>query len=95
VQLAPASPTSEADLAQHAAQHLAPYKRPSQILLVPSMPLTPTGKVIKGELAKMTQFAHKLTTPPPAARLYSGTSISVGPSLPIPPVAPSRTHPAK
>jgi long-chain acyl-CoA synthetase len=54
VQLAPSSPTSEADLAQHAAQHLAPYKRPSQILFVPSMPLTPTGKVIKGELAKMT-----------------------------------------
>jgi len=57
VQLSPSSPTSEADLAQHAAQHLAPYKRPSQILLVPSMPLTPTGKVIKGELAKMAQFA--------------------------------------
>jgi long-chain acyl-CoA synthetase len=57
VQLSPASPTSEADLAQHAAQHLAPYKRPSQILLVPSMPLTTTGKIIKGELTKMAQFA--------------------------------------
>src|SRR6202453_5064570 len=56
VQLSPESPTSEADLAQHAAQHLALYKRPPQILLVPSMPLTPTGKVIKGELAKMAQF---------------------------------------
>ncbi|MFZ0771019.1 MAG: class I adenylate-forming enzyme family protein [Candidatus Sulfotelmatobacter sp.] len=58
VQLSPSSPTSETELAQYAAQHLAPYKRPSQILLVPSMPLTPTGKVIKGELTKMTQFAH-------------------------------------
>ncbi|MGO9087689.1 MAG: class I adenylate-forming enzyme family protein [Candidatus Sulfotelmatobacter sp.] len=57
VQLSPSSPISETDLAQHAAQHLAPYKRPSQILLVQSMPLTPTGKVVKGELAKMTQFA--------------------------------------
>jgi len=57
VQLAPESPASVADLAQHAAQHLAPYKRPSQILLVLSMPLTPTGKVIKGELVKMAQFA--------------------------------------
>ena len=57
VQLTPASLTSEAELAQHAAKHLAPYKRPSQILLMPSMPLTPTGKVIKGELAKMAQFA--------------------------------------
>jgi len=58
VQLASSSPTSETELAQHAAQHLAPYKRPSQILFVASMPLTPTGKVIKGELTKMTQFAH-------------------------------------
>jgi long-chain acyl-CoA synthetase len=57
VQLSPNSPISEAELAQHAAQHLAPYKRPSQILLVPSMPLTPTGKVVKGELTKMAQFA--------------------------------------
>ncbi len=56
VQLTPASLTSEVDLVQHVAQHLAPYKRPSQILLVPSMPLTPTGKVIKGELAKMVRF---------------------------------------
>lgn len=53
VQLSPASATTESDLLQHAAQHLAPYKRPSAILLVSSMPLTPTGKVIKGELAKM------------------------------------------
>jgi len=57
VQLAPSSETSETDLAQHAAQHLAPYKRPSQILIVPSMPLTLTGKVVKGELYKIAQFA--------------------------------------
>jgi long-chain acyl-CoA synthetase len=57
VQLSPSSVTSETELAQHVAQQLAPYKRPSQILLVASMPLTPTGKVIKGELAKMAQSA--------------------------------------
>jgi len=57
VQLAPSSPTSETDIAQYAAQHLAPYKRPSQILFVSSMPLTPTGKVVKGELAKLAQVA--------------------------------------
>jgi acyl-CoA synthetase (AMP-forming)/AMP-acid ligase II len=55
VQLAPSSTTSETELSQHAGQHLAPYKRPSQIIFVPSMPLTPIGKVIKGELAKMLQ----------------------------------------
>jgi long-chain acyl-CoA synthetase len=58
VQLSPSSPTSASDLAQHAAKHLAPYKRPSQILLITSMPLTPTGKVIKGELAKLPQLIN-------------------------------------
>jgi acyl-CoA synthetase (AMP-forming)/AMP-acid ligase II len=58
VQLSPSSPTSESELAQYAAQNLAPYKRPSQILLVPSMPLTPTGKVIKGELSKLAQLTN-------------------------------------
>ena len=57
VQLAPSSSTSEADLAQHAAQHLAPYKRPSHIVLVSAMPLTPTGKVIKGDLTKLASLA--------------------------------------
>jgi acyl-CoA synthetase (AMP-forming)/AMP-acid ligase II len=52
VQTAPNSPLTAANMAEHAAQHLAPYKRPSQIVLVPSMPLTPTGKVMKEELAK-------------------------------------------
>jgi long-chain acyl-CoA synthetase len=57
VQLSSSSPMSETELEQHAAQHLAPYKRPSQIVLVSSMPLTPTGKVVKAELAKMAEFA--------------------------------------
>jgi len=58
VQLRPGSSILETDLAQHAAQHLAPYKRPSQILLVPELPLTPTGKVVKGELSKLVEFTH-------------------------------------
>jgi len=57
VQLAPGSSLTEAELAQYAAQHLAPYKRPSHILLVQTMPLTPTGKVAKGELAKVVENA--------------------------------------
>jgi acyl-CoA synthetase (AMP-forming)/AMP-acid ligase II len=58
VQLAPSATTSEAELARHAAQYLASYKRPSQIVIVPSLPLTPTGKVIKSEIAKLTQLAN-------------------------------------
>lgn len=53
VQLSPGAALGAAELADYAAQNLAPYKRPSQIVLVPEMPLTPTGKVMKDELAKM------------------------------------------
>ena len=52
VQTAPGSSLTASQIADHAARHLAPYKRPSQILLVPEMPLTPTGKVMKEELSK-------------------------------------------
>ena len=47
--------TSE-QVARYAEKHLAPYKLPSQILIVSTMPLTPTGKVVKGELKKMMAF---------------------------------------
>jgi len=57
VQLAPSARASESDLAKHAAQHLAPYKRPSHILLVQSMPLTPTGKIVKAELTNLAPIA--------------------------------------
>jgi long-chain acyl-CoA synthetase len=53
VQPAPGSSLTSAHVAEHAAGHLAPYKRPSQIVLVLALPMTPTGKVVKGELTKM------------------------------------------
>src|SRR2546421_2903110 len=53
VQLLPGSPLTATELAEHAGRHLAPYKRPSRILVTPALPLTPTGKVVKAELAKM------------------------------------------
>lgn len=52
VQAAVGSRLTAAQIADHAAQYLAPYKRPTQILFVQGMPLTPTGKVMKDELAK-------------------------------------------
>ena len=55
VQLLPDSPLKINELAEHAARHLAPYKRPSRIILVPAMPLTLTGKVVKDQLAKMVE----------------------------------------
>jgi acyl-CoA synthetase (AMP-forming)/AMP-acid ligase II len=52
VQLLPDSSLKIHELAEHAKKHLAPYKRPSRILLVSTMPLTPTGKIVKNELAE-------------------------------------------
>lgn len=57
VELAPDSSITTHDLAKHAARHLASYKQPSRIFVVSKMPLTPTGKVIKNELAKMVSVA--------------------------------------
>jgi long-chain acyl-CoA synthetase len=53
-----ASAVQESEIAHYAAQYLAPHKRPSHILIVPDMPLTRTGKVVKGELSKLPQFAQ-------------------------------------
>jgi long-chain acyl-CoA synthetase len=53
VQLLPGSVVTVGELAAHAAQHLALYKRPSEIFLVSAMPVTPTGKIVKAELIKM------------------------------------------
>jgi long-chain acyl-CoA synthetase len=53
VQLLPGSLVTVGELAAHAAQHLALYKRPSEIFLVEAMPVTPTGKIVKAELAAM------------------------------------------
>ena len=53
IQLLPDVMATAADLTEHAARHLAPYKRPSEIIFVSSMPLTPTGKVMKAELVKL------------------------------------------
>lgn len=53
VQLLPGSPVTVGELAAHAAQHLALYKRPSEIFLVTAMPVTPTGKIVKAELVKI------------------------------------------
>jgi long-chain acyl-CoA synthetase len=42
------------ELADHAAKHLAAYKRPTEFLLVSTMPMTPSGKVAKNDLAAIT-----------------------------------------
>jgi acyl-CoA synthetase (AMP-forming)/AMP-acid ligase II len=55
VQLLPDVSLTPSDLADYSAQHLAAYKRPSQILIVSAMPTTPTGKIAKAELKKVAE----------------------------------------
>src|SRR5271156_325771 len=59
VQSEPGSSLTASEVADYAAKNLAPYKRPSQIVFVPEIPVTLTGKVMKAELAKMAEY----TTP--------------------------------
>jgi long-chain acyl-CoA synthetase len=40
------------EIARHAAERLATYKRPTQIVIVGDMPLTPIGKIIKNQLLR-------------------------------------------
>ena len=50
VQLSSGSQVTQDELSLFASSHLVPYKRPSKIQFVSSMPLTSTGKVIKDAL---------------------------------------------
>ena len=52
---APGSTATPAQLADFAASKLAPYKRPSEILLMPNLPLSPAGKVLKSELVALAE----------------------------------------
>ncbi|MBB3330882.1 acyl-CoA synthetase (AMP-forming)/AMP-acid ligase II [Halomonas campaniensis] len=55
VQCEPGASLEEAALRAFIAERLAPYKRPSQIVLVESLPATASGKILKGRLRDMAQ----------------------------------------
>ncbi|MET0384965.1 MAG: AMP-binding protein [Polyangiales bacterium] len=50
VELVPDQRTSEAELIAFVSDHLAPYKRPRSIDIVPEIPRNPAGKVLKRQL---------------------------------------------
>ncbi len=52
VELSAGAKHTAEEVAEHAAKHLAAYKRPSRIIIMTGMPVTPTGKVMKEQLAK-------------------------------------------
>ncbi len=51
VELLPGSATTPADLMAHATRLLAPYKRPSEIIVLDALPAASTGKILKHLLA--------------------------------------------
>jgi long-chain acyl-CoA synthetase len=53
VELASGSPTDPETLNEFASKKLAAYKRPSRIVILDEMPVTPTGKPMKADLAKI------------------------------------------
>jgi len=53
VQPSPGSHVTVAELAEYSAKHLASYKRPTRIFIIPMMPMTPSGKIAKSDLAKI------------------------------------------
>jgi long-chain acyl-CoA synthetase len=58
VQLVSETSVTSTDLSEYGARHLAPYKRPSQILIVSTMPTTATGKIVKGELSRIAETSQ-------------------------------------
>jgi acyl-CoA synthetase (AMP-forming)/AMP-acid ligase II len=74
VQASPGLHLTETDLAEHAAKHLVTYKRPSRIFIVSTMPMTPSGKIAKSDLAKIADhisqggelLGAELTAAPPS-----------------------------
>jgi acyl-CoA synthetase (AMP-forming)/AMP-acid ligase II len=69
VQCAAGATLSEAELLSFAAERLAPYKRPCQVVLVEALPATATGKILKGKLRERAQ-----ALPSPMAETRSAAS---------------------
>jgi long-chain acyl-CoA synthetase len=58
----PGTLVTTAALAAYAAGQLAPYKRPTRILLMAEFPTSPNGKILKSELADMIDGACREAT---------------------------------
>ncbi len=59
IERAPGAKIDEAGLLQFAAQSLAPYKRPAQIIFMSPLPAAANGKVLKNKLKEMLRVDSK------------------------------------
>jgi long-chain acyl-CoA synthetase len=72
VQPSPGFDLTSVELAERAAKHLTPYKRPTEFLVVEAMPMTGSGKIAKAELAEMTDSLR-------SNRLHSSGKTAISP----------------
>jgi len=52
-------PATIAALHAYLAQHLAPYKRPAEIIVMAALPAAATGKILKGQLKALAARSHE------------------------------------
>jgi acyl-CoA synthetase (AMP-forming)/AMP-acid ligase II len=57
VQLMPDTATKADELMAYVAPQLTSYKRPSEIVVLPALPATSTGKILKHKLAESLRSA--------------------------------------
>jgi long-chain acyl-CoA synthetase len=53
VELVPGARVTPEELVAFAGRSLAPYKRPAEVVVMAALPAAPSGKVLKGQLARM------------------------------------------
>jgi long-chain acyl-CoA synthetase len=63
VELAAGRAVTPEELARFAAPQLAPYKRPAEIVILPALPASATGKISKYLLRKLAQERAEATQP--------------------------------
>jgi long-chain acyl-CoA synthetase len=59
VQLLPGSAATPSDLMAHAMRLLAPYKRPSEIIVLDLLSAASTGKILKHQLADAVRSGNR------------------------------------
>jgi acyl-CoA synthetase (AMP-forming)/AMP-acid ligase II len=57
VELKPGAAATPAELVEFAGRSLAPYKRPAEVIVLPSLPASPSGKILKARLRASLQPA--------------------------------------
>jgi long-chain acyl-CoA synthetase len=55
VELAPGASVTPRELIEFASASLAPYKRPSEVIVMAALPAAANGKILKGRLKEMAR----------------------------------------